>query len=261
MAVNYYKGNIVPEDGTIFVFGSNPEGRHGRGSAKCALNQFGAIYGQGEGLQGNSYALPTKDLRIKEKKSLRSISQDDIIENIRKMYACAREHPDKTFKVAYRNGLDEESLCGYNGKELITMFKEAGEIPSNVWFSEEWINTHAFDDKLFGVWQPPFRNHIGLYIVDFFGNRMFQFGQVNPETKLKLIDILNSDESDKYLPEDARIEDKIWIKTDKYKIMLMRGWGYLTGSGGLNLSDNEVIEIQDKTIQWAFDKLTNKSQG
>ena len=50
----FYVGNITPEANTIFVFGSNPEGRHGAGAAKVARNQFGAIYGQGEGLQGNA---------------------------------------------------------------------------------------------------------------------------------------------------------------------------------------------------------------
>ena len=60
----YYEGDIMPSENTIFVFGSNPEGRHGSGSAKIALLHFGAIYGQGEGLQGNSYALPTKDLTM-----------------------------------------------------------------------------------------------------------------------------------------------------------------------------------------------------
>lgn len=43
----------------IFVFGSNLAGRHGGGAARIALNRFGAIYGHGEGLQGNSYAIPT----------------------------------------------------------------------------------------------------------------------------------------------------------------------------------------------------------
>lgn len=42
----FYIGNITPETNTIFVFGSNPEGRHGAGAAKVARNQFGAIYGQ-----------------------------------------------------------------------------------------------------------------------------------------------------------------------------------------------------------------------
>ena len=43
----------------IFVFGSNLAGHHGGGAARVALNRFGAIWGQGEGLQGNSYAIPT----------------------------------------------------------------------------------------------------------------------------------------------------------------------------------------------------------
>jgi hypothetical protein len=43
----------------VFVFGSNLEGQHGGGAARVALNKFGAIYGQGVGLQGQSYAIPT----------------------------------------------------------------------------------------------------------------------------------------------------------------------------------------------------------
>lgn len=43
----------------IFVFGSNLAGRHGGGAARVAHKYFGAIYGQGIGLQGKSYAIPT----------------------------------------------------------------------------------------------------------------------------------------------------------------------------------------------------------
>ena len=139
-----YKGNITPEEDTIFVFGSNPEGRHGAGSAKVAREQFGAIYGQGEGLQGNAYALPTKDLRVLENRGYRSIPEEKITENIRKMYECAMEHPDKKFKVAYRNQPSERSLCGYSGRELMSMFRKATEgigYPDNIYFSEEWTNS------------------------------------------------------------------------------------------------------------------------
>lgn len=45
----------------IFVFGSNLAGRHGKGAALHALRHHGAIYGQGAGLQGRSWAIPTKD--------------------------------------------------------------------------------------------------------------------------------------------------------------------------------------------------------
>lgn len=43
----------------IFVFGSNLEGHHDGGAARVALERFGAIYGQGVGIQGHSYAIPT----------------------------------------------------------------------------------------------------------------------------------------------------------------------------------------------------------
>lgn len=138
--LNFYEGNIEPSDDTIFVFGSNPEGRHGAGAAKIAREQFGAKYGVGEGLTGNAYALPTKDLRVKENKALRSIPKETIIDSIKKLYQVAFEHPDKQFKVAYRN-TDTASLNGYTGLEMIEMFKEAGSIPSNIVFSKEWIDT------------------------------------------------------------------------------------------------------------------------
>lgn len=44
----------------IFVFGSNLDGRHGKGAALWAKRTHGAIEGQAEGLQGESYAIPTK---------------------------------------------------------------------------------------------------------------------------------------------------------------------------------------------------------
>lgn len=49
----------------IFVFGSNLAGRHGLGAARYARLKHGAVYGQGTGLQGNSYGLPTKDHKLK----------------------------------------------------------------------------------------------------------------------------------------------------------------------------------------------------
>ena len=134
-----YIGNIEPEPNTIFVFGSNPEGRHGAGAAKVAREKFDAIYGQGEGLQGHAYALPTKDLRVKENNGYCSISKEQIIENIKRMYECAKMHPNLDFKIAYRN-VFEKSLNGYTGIEMIKMFDEAGNIPENIWFSQEWYD-------------------------------------------------------------------------------------------------------------------------
>ena len=145
--MKFYKGNITPEKDVVFVFGSNPEGRHGAGSAKFAVLNFGAVYGQGEGLQGNAYALPTTELRLSKQRYIhgRRITMDrkDIIGNIRKMLDCARSNPEKKFMVAYRNLPDEETLCGYTGREMMEMFREAsgGEYPDNIYFSEEWAGS------------------------------------------------------------------------------------------------------------------------
>ncbi len=53
------------KESQIFVFGSNLAGIHGAGAARQAYDSFGAVWGQGEGLQGQSYAIPTKDAEIR----------------------------------------------------------------------------------------------------------------------------------------------------------------------------------------------------
>lgn len=143
--INHYTGDIRPETDIVFVFGSNPQGRHGAGAARIARIYFGAVYGKGDGLQGHSYAIPTKDLRVRNNASLRSIGPDRIIASIRRMYDCARSLPGARFMVAYRN-THAMSLNGYTGLEMIDMFIAAGPIPENVWFSEEWFNTGKFNN-------------------------------------------------------------------------------------------------------------------
>ena len=181
--VNSYTGNITPDANTIFVFGSNPEGRHGAGAAKIAREQFGAIYGQGEGLQGNAYALPTKDLRVTKNNGLRSISEAQIIENIKKLYEVAKQNPDKQFKIAYRN-TDKASLNGYTGLEMIDMFLKAGSIPTNIVFSKEWIDTGKFDLPTKKV-QSTSKSYIPAreYYTKHFAKEVFNTLESNPDLK------------------------------------------------------------------------------
>lgn len=77
----------------IFVFGSNLAGRHGAGSALEAFRNHGAIYGQGIGWQGNSYAIPTKDSGFNTL-PLRSIEF-----YVHKFLREAATLPDVTFNV------------------------------------------------------------------------------------------------------------------------------------------------------------------
>ena len=111
-------------DGHYFVFGSNEAGRHGKGAALTAKNCFGAVYGQGYGEQGQSYAVPTKN------DSLRSLSLDEIRENVRIFLQHAKNHPHKIFAVS-RVGC---GLAGYRDEEIAPMFKGN---PSNVYFLEK----------------------------------------------------------------------------------------------------------------------------
>lgn len=57
------KINILGEN-EIFVFGSNIKGLHMGGAARAAYNRFGAEWGNGEGLQGKSYARRVRDWTV-----------------------------------------------------------------------------------------------------------------------------------------------------------------------------------------------------
>ena len=105
--------------GQIFVFGSNPEGLHTGGASLTALKQFGAIMGQGEGLQGQSYAIPTTDGNPREA--------------VRRFITFALMHPELTFLVT-RVG------CGVAGRsieEMARLFVGAVDV-ENIWLPKEF---------------------------------------------------------------------------------------------------------------------------
>jgi hypothetical protein len=125
-----YKGEISHlKENQIFVFGSNTQGRHGKGSALIAREKFGAKYGQSSGLQGQSYAIITKDLT---KKVHPSITKDKIIEQIKNLYQFAKENKEKEFLIAYKNG---KNLNSYSSQEMADMFSSI-DIPENIVFEE-----------------------------------------------------------------------------------------------------------------------------
>lgn len=103
----------------IFVFGSNLFGVHGAGAARQAFDQFDAVWGKGEGLQGRSYALPTKY------SPRESLSIDDIKHYVHRFFECCNKNKDLVFLLTPVG-------CGYAGydiEEMAPLFKKA---PSNV---------------------------------------------------------------------------------------------------------------------------------
>ena len=109
----------------IFVFGSNLAGRHGAGAALFALQHHGAIYGVGDGLQGSSYAIPTKDFRM------RTLPLVEISGYVEGFKAFARMSADMVFNVT-RIGC---GLAGYTDSDIAPMFKDA---PGNCKLPKGW---------------------------------------------------------------------------------------------------------------------------
>jgi len=108
----------------IFVFGSNLSGSHGGGAALLAYNRFGAIWGQGVGLQGQSYGIPTMHGGV-----------DAIKPYVDEFIAFAREHQEYKFLVT-RVGC---GIAGFADTEMAPLFKDAIDV-ENVILPKEFVH-------------------------------------------------------------------------------------------------------------------------
>ena len=113
------------EPNEIFVFGSNLAGAHGGGAARIALDCFGAVWGQGVGLQGQSYAIPTMQGGVETIKPY----VDEFID-------FARQHPELKFLVT-RIGC---GIAGFRDEEIAPLFTAAIEV-ENVILPKEFVET------------------------------------------------------------------------------------------------------------------------
>jgi hypothetical protein len=109
----------------IFVFGSNEAGIHGAGAAKYALEHEGAKYGVGIGLQGNSYAFPTKDMNIDTLPWISIVNYAEVFKDF------AYRYEKSLFKVS-RVGC---GLAGLKDKDMAKLFVSS---PRNCYFDKEW---------------------------------------------------------------------------------------------------------------------------
>lgn len=98
------------KENEIFVFGSNLNGAHGGGAARVALEKFGAVWGSGTGLQGQSYAIPTMQGGVETIKPY----VDEFIE-------FAGNHPELYFYVT-RIGC---GIAGFSDDDIAPLFASA----------------------------------------------------------------------------------------------------------------------------------------
>lgn len=97
----------------IFVFGSNLAGHHRGGAARIAHERFGAVWGIGTGLQGNSYAIPTMQGGI-----------DTIKPYVDEFIRFAKLHPELTFYVT-RIGC---GIAGFSDSEIAPLFDKTYDV-------------------------------------------------------------------------------------------------------------------------------------
>ena len=97
-------------DDEVFVFGSNLAGMHGGGAAATAYRCFGAVWGQGVGLQGQSYAIPTMQGGV-----------ETIKPYVDEFVAFAKSHPELRFLVT-KIGC---GIAGFRDEEIAPLFCDA----------------------------------------------------------------------------------------------------------------------------------------
>ena len=106
----------------IFVFGSNLAGSHGGGAALLAYRKFGAIWGQGVGLQGQSYGIPTMQGGV-----------ETIAPYVDEFITFAKAHPELTFFVT-KIGC---GIAGFSEAQISPLFKNAHGI-ANIILPRGW---------------------------------------------------------------------------------------------------------------------------
>ena len=114
-----YNRDYTPEritelrENEIFVFGSNLAGAHGGGAALLAYRKFGAVWGQGVGLQGQSYGIPTMHGGV-----------ETIRPYVDEFIAFAKQHPELTFLVT-KIGC---GIAGFSVAEIAPLFASALDV-------------------------------------------------------------------------------------------------------------------------------------
>lgn len=123
---SYYDGRLRYDldEELIFVFGSNEKGIHGAGAARDAVMHYGAHYGNPSGMQGQSYAIPTKD------KHIRTLPLTDIALYVEEFRAHALETTEHYFFITAVGC----GLAGYRAHNIAPMFRGL----HHCWFPNDW---------------------------------------------------------------------------------------------------------------------------
>lgn len=110
----------------VFVFGSNKDGQHNGGASAMAAAKFGAVMGQAEGLQGQSYAITTD-----------GVTEEEMYKSIDRFCDFAKDHPELTFLVTAVGC----GSAGYTPYVVAPMFRKAVNLTNVKLPKAFWIYT------------------------------------------------------------------------------------------------------------------------
>ena len=130
----------------VFVFGSNVKGLHSGGTAKLCYEKFGAVMGQPEGLQGQSYGIPTLDYvaYFERRRDTLRVFVEDVKKSVDTFTEFARQHPELEFLVCQIGC----GSAGFKVQEIAPLFYTAWKELPNV------ILPEPFDSYISRYCQP-----------------------------------------------------------------------------------------------------------
>lgn len=190
-------------DKHIFVFGSNLQGHHAGGAANDAVKYFGAVWGQGEGLQGQSYAIPTMQG-----------GPETIAPYVDRFVRFAEDHPELTFYVT-RIGC---GIAGLRANDIAPLFREALPL-------ENVLLPRSFAMIILALELDGSRNAASLRNIEKFDTR---------DTGFERCDIISAGHCPYYslFRKEGRITLGAYEETDY--VSVEGGWYYIGGVGAFD---------------------------
>lgn len=110
----------------VFVFGSNAHGLHDGGAARDAFQKFGAVWGEGHGHHGQSYAIDTMS-------GFAALAAE-----VHTFLGYARAHPELRFQVTPIG----TGIAGYRVDQIAPLFADSPEnvvlpVEFSAWLEDE----------------------------------------------------------------------------------------------------------------------------
>ena len=139
----------------VFVFGSNAAGNHYGGAARLAFDKFGAVWGVGEGLRGNSYAIPTLN------SNMTVVSGGSLRYSLKEFLRVVECNPGYTFLLT-------KIGCGIAGWSVETVARIFWEVASEFYKGKWYAYVGSLPENL--VIPVEFHDHMP---ADFLKNEKF----------------------------------------------------------------------------------------